>query len=65
MGQPVSIYFPAKILEWVDAQAEKEERSRSNQVIKILVDVIDGRLVPAETEHPEIRKARLPPSART
>jgi len=65
MGQTVSIYFPAKILEWVDALAGEEKRSRSNQVIKILVDVIEGRLVPEETEHPEIRKSKLPPSART
>jgi len=65
MGQTKSIYFPAKILQWVDAQAGKERRSRSNQVIKILVDVIEGRLVPAELERSEIRKTRLPPSART
>ena len=65
MGQSVSIYFPSKVLEWVDTQAGKENRSRSNQVIKILADVIEARLVPAEAEGPEIRKSKLPPSART
>lgn len=67
MSKSVSIYFPDNVLEWVDEQAREERRKRSNQVIKILEDVKEGRLVPAagSSEEPELRKARLPPTART
>jgi len=66
MSKSVSIYFPDKILAWVDGQAREERRKRSNQIVKILEDVKDGRLVPAETpEELEVRKVKLPPSART
>ena len=64
MGQSVSIYLPSKLLEWIDDEAERENRSRSNFVEKVLSDLREGRLVRIGSESTEIRKARLPPSAR-
>lgn len=65
MGKNVSIYFPDKTLEWIDEQAEKDGRSRSNFIEKVLTDVKEGRLLEAEVEEAITRKKRLPPSART
>jgi len=68
MGTRFSIYLPDKLLEWINKQAEQQKRSRNNFIEKILSDVKEGRLIPAESrilEEAEIRKTRLPPSART
>ena len=68
MGIRFSIYLPDKLLEWINEQAENQKRSRNNFIEKILSDLKEGRLVPAESEileEIEIRKTRLPPSART
>jgi len=68
MGTRFSIYLPDKLLVWLNEEAKKQKRSRSNFIEKILSDVKEGKLIPAEpefSEEAEIRKSRLPPSART
>ena len=68
MGTRFSIYLPDELLKWINTQAEKQKRSRNNFIEKILSDVKEGRLVPAESGifgEAEVRKARLPPTART
>ena len=65
MSKRFSLYLPDQLVEWIDDKAKKENRSRNNYIEKVLSDLRDGRLIPAEVESSEVRRTRLPPSART
>jgi len=65
LSKHISLYLPDQLVEWIDDRAKKENRSRNNFIEKALSDLEEGRLTPREIESAEIRKTRLPPSART
>jgi len=65
LSKRFSLYLPDQLVEWIDDKAKKENRSHNNYIEKVLSDLKEGRLVPAETKSPEVGKTRLPPSART
>jgi len=48
LGNSVSVYFSKELLAWLNEEARKERRSRSELVRIFLEDIRSGRLVRKE-----------------
>jgi len=61
-GKTISIYLPDDLIDWIDDQARREGRKRSNFILKVLSDLRNGALVVREEVEPtkEPRITRTP-----